>query len=189
MSIFRAQIGFQIDSTLPRDTVTINPHYNGSDAQALANVLKTSLIANVNIGNGTPFVIKVYDAKKAPPSFPLATASNGTGMVATSLPREVALCLSYYAGFNRPSYRGRLFIPFGLVGGTLGLRPTGAQMTSVANWATTLFKSLPANTFGTVFSKKLGTDAQITNWWVDDEWDTVRSRGLRPTTRQVGTLP
>jgi len=28
----------------------------------------------------------------------------------------------------------------------------------------------------------------VSNWWVDDEWDTVRSRGLRPDIRVTGTV-
>ena len=31
------------------------------------------------------------------------------------------------------------------------------------------------------------TTYTVTNWYVDDEWDVVRSRGLRATTRTAGT--
>jgi hypothetical protein len=53
----------------------------------------------------------------------------------------------------------------------------------------TLGAGLPPSTFWVVYSRKTGGDAQVTNVWVDDEWDTVRSRGLRGTVRDLGTLP
>jgi hypothetical protein len=188
MTTVRAQIAFPFDSTLPRDMVSINPHYDGgTDVNALMTVLVNNLKAISAVGT-SPFTIKLYDAKKAPPSYPLATHVEGTGSIPLSSPGEVALCLSYYAAFNRPQFRGRLYIPFTMIGGTLAKRPSGAQMTSCAGWST-LWKSLPSPWVGAVYSKKAGSAAQITNYWVDDEWDTVRSRGLRPTTRQSYTLP
>lgn len=190
MAVYRAQIGFAMDSALPRDIVTINPHYNGDNAQALADALKANLIANVNVAQAVPFTIKIYDAAKAPPSFPLAQAANGTGFVATTAPRELALALSYYATWNRPSYRGRIFLPLRLIASTGGsLRPTAGERTTAGAWINTLGKTLPSNTFMVVYSRKFGTGAQVNNWWVDDEWDVIRSRGLRATTRTAGTLP
>ena len=29
----------------------------------------------------------------------------------------------------------------------------------------------------------------VTNVWVDDEWDTIRSRGLKSTSRVTATVP
>jgi hypothetical protein len=187
--IFIAKIGFQLDSTLPRDTITINPCYFGDDAQALANALKTNLTAVTEIGATTPFTVKVYNAQKAPPSYPLATASQGTGMIATNFPREVALCLSYYSTFNRPGYRGRVYIPGSFCGGAMGLRPTSTQMAKALAWTNTLGKGLPAGHNMVVYSRKQDQSFGVSNTFVDDEWDTVRSRGLRSTTRQLSSLP
>lgn len=189
MALYRAQISFQLDSALPRDAVTINPHYDGDNAQALADALKSNLVANPKVGATTPFTVKIYDAKKAPPSFPLATASSGTGFLGTGFPREIALCLSYYATWNRPGFRGRLYIPMSILGGVAGLRPTTTQRSDALNFGTTLGKSLPSNHFLIVYSRKAGTGAQVTHTWVDDEWDIVRSRGLKGTARTLGTLP
>jgi hypothetical protein len=184
--IFRASIGFAMDSTLPRDTVTINPHYSGDNAQALADALKAALLANAQVGATSPFRVKIYDAEKAPPSFPLAEAVAGTGSKVTSVPRELALCLSYYATWNRPTFRGRLYIPIVFVGGTPGVRPSATQMTNALSFYDTL--KLPiANHYMGVWSRKMRTFAQSSNAWVDDEWDVVRSRGLRGTTRQLDT--
>jgi hypothetical protein len=40
-----------------------------------------------------------------------------------------------------------------------------------------------------VYSRREKVARPVTNYWVDDEWDTVRSRGLRSSTRVTGTLP
>jgi hypothetical protein len=183
------QIGFPLDSALPRDVVTINPHYFGDDPQALADRVKANLAGSAQVGATVPFTIRVYDAQKAPPSYPLATATQGTGNSISGVPREIALCLSYYSSWNRPGYRGRLYIPMNFVGGTLALRPTTTQRTNAGNWATILTSGLPAGHNWVLYSKKMDKSYGVTNWWVDDEWDVQRSRGLRPTTRTLGTLP
>jgi hypothetical protein len=190
MAVYRAQIGFPLDSGLPRDVVTINPHYSGDNAQGLADALKANLIANANVAALYPFTIKVYDAQKAPPSFPLGSASNGTSFTSASIPRELALCLSYYAGVNRPRYRGRLYIPGALAGATNPvLRPTAGQIAKALSFGPTLGKNLPSGHSWCVWSKTDKVARNVSNFWVDDEWDIVRSRGMKGTTRQLGTIP
>jgi hypothetical protein len=39
-----------------------------------------------------------------------------------------------------------------------------------------------------VYSPTTGQNNAITNLWVDNEWDTQRRRGLRPTSRSVATI-
>jgi hypothetical protein len=185
MASYRAQIAFAMDTTLPRDQVTINPTYRGSNPQALADAIKANINAHPLLGATLPYTIKIYDALKAPPSYPLATATNGTGSFPSGKPREVALCLSFYAEFNRPSLRGRLYIPGTFIGGTLGLRPTATQQDNCKQWATILTVNASIAQW-TVFSKKMQNDEVVTNVWVDDEWDTVRSRGMKPTSRVTG---
>jgi len=189
MAIYLAKISFQLDSALPRDAITINPHYRYDDAQGLADALKTKLLANAQVTPSQPFTIKIYDATKAPPSYPLATSSNLTGFIVSALPREVSVCLSYYSARNIPRQRGRLYIPAKFVGGSLGIRPSAPQMTTVLDWGAMLFKSLPSGCIPVVWSRLMKADYAITNYWCDDEWDTVRSRGMKATTRQTATLP
>lgn len=188
MALYRASISFQMDSAFPRDAVTINPHFAGDSAQALADALKTNLIAVPTIGAAKAFTVKIYDALKAPPSFPLATATNGTGFWASGFPREVALCLSYYAAFNRPHSRGRLYIPATLIGGGLALRPTQTQMDSVLAFRNVFINGLPTGHKWNTYSPTTGASEPVTNCWVDDEWDIVRSRGLRGETRRTATV-
>lgn len=188
MAVYRVQIGFQLDSALPKDLVTINPHYHGDNPQALGDALKTNLIARGAVGATFPFSVKVYDALKAPPSYPLYTTTNGTGFYPTARPREVALCLSYYSTYNRVSYRGRLYIPGCFIAGNQDVRPSPAQMAECLSWKNTLGKGLPSAHNWVVYSPKLGQDNGVSHVWVDDEWDTVRSRGLKGITRQLETL-
>lgn len=187
--IFATKISFQLDSTLPRDAVVITPHFSGDDPQALADRLKANLIASGSVGATMPFTIKVYNEQAPPPSYPLATATNGTGSLASGFPREIALCLSYYSTWNRPSYRGRLYLPASFAGGTLSLRPTDTQIANVLSFKSVLTTGLPAGTNWVVYSRKKDVAYGVDNVWVDDEWDTVRSRGLKPTKRSAGTIP
>lgn len=189
MAYYRAQIGFPCDSALPRDVVTINPHYSGDNAQGLADALKANLIAHPPIGASKPFTIKIYDDEAAPPNYPLAQASNGTGFITSTGPREIGMCLSYYATFNRPSFRGRVYIPYTFIGGAMGVRPTSTQRDAVMLWAAVLGIGLPGGTAWGVWSKKNRSFAGVNNVWADDEWDIQRSRGLRPTTRTADTFP
>jgi hypothetical protein len=187
MALYRVSIQFPADSALPKDVITINPHFAGDAPQALADALKTNLAAVVAIGT-KPFVIKVYDALKAPPSYPLAVASQGTGFFPTGVPREVAICLSYYAAFNRPHTRGRLYLPAFLLTGGLGVRPTSGQITAALNFRSVFTSGLPAGHKWNTYSPTTGGSEPVTNVWVDDEWDTVRSRGMKGVAREMATV-
>jgi hypothetical protein len=183
------QVAFPFDSALPRDVIQVTPHYTGTDPNALANAVRDNLVANTNVGATGVFTIKVYDAQQPPPSFPLATVTHGTGFKASAAPREIALCFSYYATRNYPRYRGRLYLPMAIFGGVLNLRPTTTQMDNAATLGKCFTTGLPGGSTFVVWSRKEGVARPATNYWVDDEWDTVRSRGLRSTSRSSGTLP
>jgi len=189
MTIFKAQCSFQYGSALPRDAMVVTPHYFGDSPQALADALKTNFIAKAEIGATGMFTIKIYDAEKAPPSYPLATATNGSTFMPYNNVREVAICLSYYSTWNRKSYRGRLYLPGQWVGGAFTARPTSTQITNALAWKSVFGSGLPSGHNWVVYSKHLGQSFGVNNVWVDDEWDTIRSRGLRSTTRQTGTIP
>jgi hypothetical protein len=186
MATYRASMAFPYDSSLPKDVISINPHFNGSDPDALAAALKANLIAYNPVAD-KPFTIKIYDAAKAPPSYPLAIAQQLGTPPASQNPREIALCLSYYTTYNRPRYRGRLFLPSSWFGTLSMVRPTTAIQDAVLNFATVVLKpAMPAQTNWVVWSttekKSMGG---VTDVWCDDEWDTMRSRGLAPTSRRT----
>lgn len=188
MAFYRVAMRFPFDSTLPRDEITVNPHFSGTDPQQLLNALKTNL-DNFAATAGKPYTLKAYDATKAPPSYPLATITNPGSAPGSNAPREIALCLSYFSTYNRPRYRGRLFLPSSWLTSSPLLRPSTTVMNNAMTFATeVLTKSLPQATNWIVWSKTAGQGYGVTDFWVDDEWDTVRSRGLRPTTRVTGKV-
>jgi hypothetical protein len=170
--------------------VTINPHFEGDNADALVNALKANLIAWPGTSTAS-FTIKAYDAAKAPPNYPLAIAEQVGVVPGNDRPREVALCLSYFVTFNRPSYRGRLYLPTRWLTGSLPQRPSATQKTEALSFGQdVLSRNLPTGAKWIVWSTKLKQNmGPVGNIWVDDEWDTVRSRGLRPTSRISATVP
>jgi len=190
LTIVRVQMGFPMDSALPADVITVNPHFSTPDPAALLAALKANLIAWAIVAT-KPFTLKAYDAEKAPPSYPLAIASQAGAPSSGAGPREIALCLSYYSTYNRPRYRGRLFLPYNLLsGGAPSLRPGGTTRQLAIDFAKqVLVKSLPQSTNWVVWSTMDRKAYGVSDCWVDDEWDTVRSRGLEPTTRTVATIP
>jgi hypothetical protein len=107
-------------------------------------------------------------------------------------PQEVALCLSYYATFNQPRRRGRIYLgPFGKAG--LGGRPDSIMLNKAkalgqafgAGWAA----SGGAQSIWQLHSRTPASNMQtITNYWVDNAWDTLRSRGIAPTSRVSGSV-
>jgi len=189
MAIYRVQICFPADGILPEDYMCITPHYFGDDAQALADRLKSNFAAFAPVGATKPFKIRVYDAEKAPPSYPLAIAEQAGTPLTSNGPRELALCLSYYSSWNRPRYRGRLYLPNALLGQTGTVRPSPAVMTSALSFKDPLTQSLPPAHNMIVYSRMDAKGYGVTNFWVDDEWDIVRSRGRKSTSRQTATFP
>jgi hypothetical protein len=189
LAIYRVQLSFPTDGVLPADEMTLTPHYSGDDAQALADRLKSNLTAFAQVGASKPFRIRVYDAKKAPPSYPLASAQQAGTPPNSGAPRELALCLSYYSTWNRPRFRGRLYIPHLFFGGGTAARPAPTQMTAVLAWKDVLTGSLPPAHNLVVYSRMAGEAYGVDNFWCDDEWDIMRSRGRKATTRQTATFP
>jgi hypothetical protein len=188
MATYRAMIWWAFDSALPRDRVTVNPHFVGDNPGALADALMTNL-AGIAGASTMTYGVKIYDALKPKPNPPLTERQFGSTFLASTRMREAALCLSYYSTWNRPRYRGRLYVPVQLLSGTIGLRPTTQQITDALNFRRVLTTGLPPNCNWTVYSKALNAVNGVSDCWVDDEWDVMRSRGLRGTTRQTATIP
>lgn len=189
--MFRMQVKIGADTPFQRDRMTITPHFSQQIGPVDAQPLCEDLANGISSWTGTTREVAVTasDAQGSKPVIPIGYHIVNEGAVPqTAIPREVALCLSYYAGSNRPRYRGRLYIPIGVVAGTTAqVRPTASHQQKVADLVN-LFESLGgANIDWVVFSRVDNEPRKVTNWWVDNEWDTIRSRGLRAETRQVGT--
>jgi hypothetical protein len=107
-------------------------------------------------------------------------------------PGEICLCLSYYSVYNAKRFRGRNYVPYNwiytaIVGGgsTLAARPTTVQQQVAMGLWDQVYKPVDHNT-NWDWVLRSPTDKAfkpITDVWVDDEWDTLRSRGLRPSSR------
>src|SRR3954471_23975966 len=184
----RAQIGFIYDTQLPRDVMLVTPHYSTNNVAALGDALVANLKANAQVLT-KPFTVNLYDATAPSPGGPMYSGGQAGSTPNSITPREVAICLSYYGGFKRPTFRGRLYLPAQIVGTPSVKQPSNAQMVAAGSFATTFGKNLPSGSYWVVWSRKKSSAAQVTDWWVDNEWDTVRSRGMKADSRVTGKLP
>lgn len=194
MPIWRLQTIFQLDTAFPRDAMVITPHFDDhgilSDPGNLCSDLAAAMAGKPGI-RATKVTVKAYDAQGTPPVYPVAQASvNDLTIGQTAVPREMCLCLSFFSERNIPSQRGRLYIPadFVVASGAMGKQPSSPQMTSVADFAT-IFKDLGGvDVDWSVYSRKHDKAYPVSDWWVDNEWDTMRSRGLHSTNRITGQV-
>jgi hypothetical protein len=199
-TIYKVTIGIQTDDNLPRDNMFVTPHVYDVEGRTSPATLATTVATKVVSWLGGSFrgQVKVYleDFNPGVPHNPLGTADFGTvGSYATSSgPREISLCLSYYAGQNTKRYRGRLYIPHawirkagGLPSDPPGTRPTAQTMATALAFGTTVLKPLGGEVGidWRVASTVDRVSRRVTDYWVDDEWDIIRSRGYRGTTRQT----
>lgn len=143
----------------------------------------------------TGHVCKLYQAGGPKPNYPfyektinLTSAPSGTG-----LPTEVAMCLSFQgtrtAGLPQARRRGRIYI--GPLKATVNSnqRPLLAAREDIRDAALQLYTDLaavPGSAGWCVWSALDGLAVPLDNCWVDDSFDTQRSRGQAPTTRTTG---
>jgi hypothetical protein len=105
-------------------------------------------------------------------------------------PRDVALCLSFRGERNIARQRGRIYIgPWTKqimderppLGASAGLKLIAEGIGNVGggniDWVVRSGFPLPA-----------GTNHAIKQAWIDNEWDTMRSRGLRATSRDTQAM-
>lgn len=151
--------------------------------------------------SGTLGTVKVYalhDPLESPPRFVQAMNITGSGDAPGAgkvpYPNEVAGCLTYHAKLQggivqRQSTRGRIYI--GPLNNTAGEtimpeahgRPTASFRTLISGSAKALHAALVAQSGEWVVASKVQQACYpIINFRVDNSWDTIRSRGDRPTT-------
>lgn len=186
MPLLRFQVAAWYDSVLPRDAVVNTLHFDvtgPTDAdqlcEDLANVFLTGWYANA-----PQIVVTAYEVGGAPPHYPVGRYEANTGnSPGSNCPREVALALSFYSQRNIPRQRGRIFLFFGGTSFSPALRPAAARMSQALALANAFASLGGANVAWVVYSPTDQQGRGVSNAWVDDEWDTMRSRGLRGTTR------
>ena len=193
MAILRLQCSFMYDTAFPRDRMVITPHFNDADAltseQELCDDLADALV--LWAGATGEVSVKSYDAQGTPPVYPNGEAVRNEGIVdSTNYPRELSLCLSYYSERNIPRRRGRLYLPIPIVGNSANasILPTQTQIDKAMALAPILADLGGTEVDWVVFSRAANAAYPVSNYWVDNEWDVQRSRGLRATTRAQGTV-
>lgn len=161
--------------------------------KALSAYLSDTAIA----AGPTAHEVRVYDLDDVEPRephiFPLGKVAAGS---LACLPNEVSVCLSYYGDRNIPRQRGRIFV--GPLTSTAGA-PSAADhdLRVAANLQQDLVAAAEkliadsANRW-VVLSRGIYVDGQVpaemypvTAGWVDNAFDTVRKRGIKPSARVV----
>lgn len=135
---------------------------------------------------GQSINIRAYnmeDAKPRPIRAEKTGMSESSGAYPPS-PAQVALCLSYYGDRNLPSRRGRIYLGPWTAPGS---RPTSTEQGYLTAFAGALSGLGGLNVDWSVYSPKTGEHHAITNGWVDNSWDIIRSRKLGPTSRVTYT--
>lgn len=197
MALVRSQIVTKVSGVGPADWGTNNVWHTidtsgvnpPADYQNHANQIR-DLFAGLNTTTGSSFkvynkralLIKVYDDADPPHAPPRAQATySGTGdSISISMPPQVACVLSYYADINLPSQRGRIYVgPFmaTLLGATQATYtvPTVTQ-NQILDLGHGLFDIGGENVAHVVHSRKTATNHVVTDYFVDNRWDTIRSR-------------
>lgn len=187
MPLYKMQMSFGGDTALLRDRIVntfyLNDQGVGSDPDSLASdaigVFQTFYGAN-RYGSCT-----VYEVAGSPPHYPVGFAEVNVGSTPqSSNAREVALCLSYFATRNLPRQRGRIYLCAPFNGSfSVGRRPTEGWLTAALDVGDGIAGLGGVDVDWQAYSPTDGQGRNVTNTWCDDEWDTIRSRGLDATTR------
>jgi hypothetical protein len=189
----RALVSLLDDSNLPERRMCNVLHFNdpvGADEQSLASDLADVYVDFFNQAQLSSAIqqidVRFYDLADDEPrpikgqSIKPAVGGGSPG------PREVALCLSFYSERNLPRSRGRLYIgPWATT--VMQERPDAGTRDIVAELVPGLTGLGGVDVDWCIYSRVDDELKPVTDWWVDDSWDTQRRRGHEPTARTIGT--
>lgn len=133
--------------------------------------------------NGWGLNVRMYDMSDAKPRPIKAEFTVEPGPIDSTGPREVALCLSYYADRNLPRQRGRIYLGPFAPGALNGPRPSMALMEVVRSLGNGLAEIGGEDVSWRIYSPTADENHHIRHIWVNDEWDTIRARQLDETQR------
>lgn len=192
MPIWRLQTLIAADSLDPSDRMVMTPHFNdqgvGTDPQGLCDDWADAIHTWMGAGNTTEIIVRAYDAQGTKPVYPQGEAVRNQGTFKQcAMPREVALCLSFYSEHNRPRTRGRLYMPAVVLGTSASRRPTQSQMDKGKELAQFAENLGGVDVDWSIYSRMDNKALKVTDYWINDEWDTVRSRGWGETRRDKYT--
>jgi hypothetical protein len=196
MSKIRAQIITKKATDLPIHHIVNTLYFddfnlpgNESNFQSIADDLRTLFNGRTSSSVDYGTEVKLYNMADAEPRPVKALApwvAHGQGAASQPGVREVALCLSYFSERNLPRFRGRIYIgPF--ANSTQNERPSAASIAGLRTLATGIAGIGGPDVDWQLYSPTRLAYSKITNVWVDDEWDTIRSRGLKALSRSAGT--
>ena len=184
-----------MDSTEPGDAMLITPHFStinpAIDGQALVDDLLAAWQGWLPSAYRTTQIgVKLYNAQAPPPNYPVAEALvNPDASVASAVNRDIAVCLSFFAEHNRPRLRGRLYIPVAVTGMAVAGPHVGATLQNKVAELVPIFTNLGGIDIDwAVYSRADNVARSVTDWWIDNAWDTQRRRGIKATARQKGTV-
>lgn len=179
------------DSLLAIDKVVNVLHFTDAGATTDPTNLATQVVAAYQgyYGSVTRQIeCTIYDDSddKPRPQKGYFIANKGIAPMSSG-PREVSLCLSFYGDRNLPRTRGRIYL-CPTFKGSLNVRPAAVQITPALDLATALGDVGGVDVDWVIYSPTSGQYSQVQTAYVDDEWDAMRSRGLRSTARTLRAL-
>lgn len=193
MPLYRCQVALHKSTDVVRDHIVNTFYLRKNGAIGVGdNTLAldaTALWDGVAVLAGFDRITcRLYDMADAPPRRVVAQHTRTTATHTSEPgPREVALCLSYHGERNLPSLRGRMYMgPF--PPGNLTTRPAAPTRAALITLGQGLSSLGGVDVDHVVYSPKNKTESKVTRIWVDDEWDTQRSRGLRASTRSTADV-
>lgn len=212
-SYIRAQCILPMDDGLPSDSITNTWYFvsslvgNRTQAALDVNARLVNFYQAIDgvvfpAGVNSPMHVKYYDMQDPEPRTPFSeTDIIITPSVDSGLPSEVAICLSFQgskvSGKPQARRRGRLYIgpcTAGQVSFVNGQsRPAAGAITAITTAANTLrLDAITAQCPWAVYSPTNEAEVgfveaftPVTNGWVDNAFDTHRSRGPVATSRTL----
>lgn len=200
----RVQMTMEADSGLPEDRVVNVWHTRGSKGDPAGNEGVADIFRNFYIAIGPLIsgwisradapVLSFYDLADPEPRVPFYEQNAGFPGPASSddLPTEVAICTSfrgnYISGTPNARRRGRIYVG-PLTQACLGDdgRPATTARDTIAEATEGLVNALLDYEDGirqlVVYSRVDNQASNVTQGWVDNEFDTQRRRGRRATAR------
>lgn len=195
------RVAWQVHDDDPKNQFVINPTFrrqmdltdptSGTDAQALCDDLANA-IAGWQYAPTKAVKVTAYNLEGAKPNYPMASKSlNPTAYWAPAIPSQLALCLSFYGTVNQPRKRGRLYVPVAMAtdsSGSIAALQADSTLRSKIAALVPIFSNLGgSNVDWIVWSRVNQSAAKVTNYFVDESWDIIRSRKIKGTVRTTGT--
>lgn len=194
---YKFQVSLPVTDTLPRNRISNVIHLQhvtgGLNDDALESMC-ADIVAMYNKKYRGAYEIqcKAYDTDAKPNNPRASVIINAGNPHGCNTPRELALVLSF-SGPNRgiKSERGRIYTMPLILGGSVNqdvaLRPSTGQLDWALGFYSTANESFPDLggidwKFG-IYSPTYKTFTQAQQAWVNDDWDVMRSRGLRESDR------